>query len=127
MEQTNSRNETMMITYGGLIHILREREFVRPDGSYIDDDFDTWVTPTSFESILNLEPELWDKFRWTMRIFENCKEHTLFGQLVSACGHEYKEVVGKSLQDHPTIELYVLQTLTNTTGVIRDLWQGNGV
>jgi len=126
MDQTNSRNETMMITYGGLIHVLREREFVFPNGAYIDDDFDTWVTPTNFRNIVNLEPVVWQKFGWTLRIYQNCNSHTIFGQLVSACGHMYQERPSKAKQDHPAIELYILQELTNTSGIVRDLWQGGG-
>mmetsp|Transcript_15985 Transcript_15985/g.20891 ORF Transcript_15985/g.20891 Transcript_15985/m.20891 type:complete len:331 (+) Transcript_15985:51-1043(+) len=123
MNEINSYNETLMITYGGLIHVLREREFVRSNGEYIDDDFDTWVTPTTFQSIADFEPEIWQKFGWTLRIFKSCRNDTVLGQLVSACGHTYSRGVAKSSQDHPSIELYPL-LINATSGRAKDLWQG---
>ena len=69
MDQVNSRNLTMMIAYGELIHLLREKALIRSDGTYYDDDFDTWVTPSSLETILKLEPDLWNNFGWSIRVF----------------------------------------------------------
>merc|ERR1712244_97671 len=35
MDRMQEQDEQMIIAYGELIHILREKEFVNPDGSYI--------------------------------------------------------------------------------------------
>ena len=46
MEKVNCFGEkhALMVAYGELIHLLRDRALLHPDGSYIDDDFDTWVS-----------------------------------------------------------------------------------
>jgi len=55
MEKINCFGEkhAMMVAYGELIHLLREKALLHPDGSYIDDDFDTWV---SVSTVRNLVP-----------------------------------------------------------------------
>jgi UDP-sugar transporter A1/2/3 len=48
MDKVNScgfdGKHALMIAYGELIHLLRDNAVLRPDGGYMDDDFDTWVT-----------------------------------------------------------------------------------
>ena len=121
MDLVNRHNETMMMAWGGLIHILREHDFVRENGTFIDDDVDTWVSTATYQLILDHEPDLWNKFGWTMRVFFNCQNFTVFGQLVAACGHKYKTIPGKAKQMFPTIELYPFQIIHNGT-IVHDIW-----
>ena len=43
-----------MVAYGELIHLLRDKAMLHPDGSYIDDDFDTWVTVPTVSNPVSL-------------------------------------------------------------------------
>jgi hypothetical protein len=38
----------LMVAYGGLIHTLRERDFVDKSGKYLDDDIDSKANIVSF-------------------------------------------------------------------------------
>jgi len=135
MDQVNSRNLTMMIAYGELIHLLREKALIHSDGTYYDDDFDTWVTPSSFETILKLEPYLWNNFGWSIRVFFRCSEGTeeerhktniaIFAQILPVCGHQYKAVMEKAVAKYPAIEMYVLQSIGHEQeGILHENWQG---
>jgi len=137
MDQVNSRNLTMMIGYGELIHLLREKALIHSDGTYYDDDFDTWVTPSSFETILKLEPYLWNNFGWSIRVFFRCSEGTkdkqerhktniaIFAQILPVCGHQYKAVMEKAVAKYPAIEMYVLQSIGHEQeGILHENWQG---
>jgi len=74
------KSRTFIIAYGELIHLLREKSFFYPNGSYIDDDIDVWTSFEMFEEIYNLEPELWRRFGWTIRVFHHCEQnYTVFG------------------------------------------------
>jgi hypothetical protein len=44
MGEVNSRNGSLMVTYGTLINVHRETDFVNKDGKkvFIDDDIDVW-------------------------------------------------------------------------------------
>lgn len=128
MNEINKRNQTMMIAYGGLIHIFRENDFVEPDGNnYIDDDFDMWVTPESFETLIDLEPTIWEKFSWTIRIFSNCNKDTVFAQVIAACGHKYNQQPWKAVSSFPAFELYTLHTMRIDPTTTRDNWQGGKI
>uniref|UniRef100_A0A7S2K8T9 Uncharacterized protein n=1 Tax=Skeletonema marinoi TaxID=267567 RepID=A0A7S2K8T9_9STRA len=137
MDQVNSRNLTMMIAYGELIHLLREKALIHSDGTYYDDDFDTWVTPSSFETILKLEPYLWNNFGWSIRVFFRCSEAegteeerhktniAIFAQILPVCGHQYKAVMNKTVAKYPAIEMYVLQSIGHEQeGILHENWQG---
>ena len=53
MDKVNCFGEgyPLWTAYGELIHLLRDKTLINPDGTYLDDDFDTWVT----ESVGDLE------------------------------------------------------------------------
>jgi len=142
MDQVNSRNLTMMIAYGELIHLLREKALIRSDGTYYDDDFDTWVTPSSLETILKLEPDLWNNFGWSIRVFLRCSDGTkvklgrhktniaIFAQILPVCGHKYHNnemmAMEKPVAKYPAIEMYVLQSIGHEQeGILRENWQGD--
>ena len=122
MNLVNRHQESLIVTWGGLLYLLREREFVREDGTYLDDDMDTLASTGTYQLLLDHEPQLWDKFGWTMRMFLNCENETVFGQLVSACGHKYKTKPGKAKQMYPAVELYPYQIADNGT-VVQDVWE----
>lgn len=127
-DRMQEQDEKMIIAYGELIHTLREKEFVNPDGSYMDDDIDTWVTPTSYQLIKDLEPDLWRHFGWSLRVYLGFENTVKFGQLVPHCGHEYNPREFKTTQDYPPIDMYLLQEIESYDDaagpVVRDNWQG---
>lgn len=135
MDQVNSQNSTMMVAYGELIHILRDKALFRSDGNYYDDDFDTWVTPSSFQTILKMEPYLWNKFGWSIRVFLLCSDTpgnrqktntAIFAQILPVCGHQYREEMSKAVAKYPAIEMYILQPIGHKQqGILRENWQGD--
>jgi len=125
MNQVICDNGTMMMAYGELIHMFREKALARDDGTYFDDDFDTWATPATAQKILRLEPILLREFGWSMRVFYNCHGVALFVQILPVCGHTYVLKASKAVAAFPAIELYILQESEGEQGaVLRDNWQG---
>ena len=54
--KNDSKSSTLMIAYGGLIHIHREKEFVsKTTGQYIDDDVDLWASLETLVRVGRLE------------------------------------------------------------------------
>jgi hypothetical protein len=143
MDQANFHNLTMMVAYGELIHILRDNALLRADRGYYDDDFDTLVTPSTFQMILKLEPYLWNRFGWSIRVFYGCSDKVngkrkktndaIFAQILSVCGHKYKAQPSKVVAKYPAIEMYIVQSIREPLagrwreqdGVLRNNWQGD--
>ena len=46
--------DAFMVAYGKPIHLLWDKAMLHPDGSYIDDDFDTWVTVPTVSNVVSL-------------------------------------------------------------------------
>jgi len=129
MEKVNCFGEkhALMVAYGELIHLLRDRALLHPDGSYIDDDFDTWVSVATFQMILSLEPYLWNR-GWSIRVSYSCDNSAIFAQIVPVCGHEYEAEMGKVKDgEYPAIELYVMKKVWSKDKgwVLRDVFGGN--
>jgi len=128
MDKINSQKETLMLFYGELIHILREKEFVDSDGRYLDDDFDAWVTASTYQLIVDeLEPMLWERLGWSLRVFYSYNKSAVpFGQILPHCGHNYFPMADKAMQKFPAIELYVTQAIEGRRArtIVRDNWMG---
>jgi hypothetical protein len=118
---------SLITAYGELIHLLRDKALLHPNGTYIDDDFDTWITRPTLQMILNLEPYLWSNFGWSIRLFYSCDKSVVFAQLMPVCGHKYQKQMSKVNAQYPAIELYILQKVyRNGEGWrLRDNWGGN--
>eukprot|EP00934_Nitzschia_sp_Nitz4_P000534 Nitzschia sp. Nitz4//scaffold482_size5428//1374//3338//NITZ4_009225-RA/size5428-processed-gene-0.3-mRNA-1//-1//CDS//3329552875//534//frame0 len=126
MNRVNCLQGTLVVAYGELIHMNREKTLLKPDGTYFDDDFDTWVTGSTFQMVVNWEPLLWDTFGWSIRTFRHRQGATMFGQIFSVCGHVYRPVPQKAKAAYPAIEMYIVQNTTGRKGqtILRDNWQG---
>lgn len=78
--------------------------------------------------ILNLEPNLWSLFGWSIRVFYSRDKSATFAQIIPVCGHKYVHKIGKVKDgQYPTIELYVMKEVWyNDKGwMLKDIWQGN--
>eukprot|EP00984_Skeletonema_dohrnii_P017493 scaffold7976_cov89-Skeletonema_dohrnii-CCMP3373.AAC.1 len=112
MDKVNCFGEgyPLWTAYGELIHLLRDKTLINPDGTYLDDDFDTWVTHPTLQMILNLEPYLWSHFGWSIRFSYSCDKSIIFAQLTPVCGHEYyTNRLAKVKAQYPAIELYAMR------------------
>lgn len=127
MDMINCRNETLMVTYGSLIHMLRDGDFASSNGTFLDDDFDMFSSSGGVEILVHLESLLWDRFGWTLRFFHNCQLETIFGQIFPACGHNISHDVSK-IWESIAIELYILHGPYNDTeaGGISSYWDSWG-
>jgi len=127
MDQVNTKKGALMIAYGDLIHIHREKEFVNETtGKYIDDDIDLWASLETVIHVGQLEPELFSKFGWTVRLFVSVDEYVVLLQIVAACGHEVLHNADKAISSHPAIEIYPLPVvMVNGTLMAQDMWQDN--
>ena len=121
MDQAAAHQEVIMLGYGGLIHSQREKALLTEDGKYFDDDFDTWITPSGMQVVLNLEPYLFEHFKWSLRLF-TLSDSVVLCQIMSICGHQIAYKSAKCKAAHPAIELYILEDVGN--GYLRDNWQG---
>jgi len=132
MNKVNKRNKVLMIGYGQLIHLHREKDFMNKTTlDYFDDDFDLWAT---FDTIAyiggELEQELFEKFGWSMRLFINSDGYLVLMQIIAMCGHTPVRAPTKAWSKYPAIELNPLPIVTiskeNTTKrVTKDLWDGS--
>jgi hypothetical protein len=127
MDEVNEHDETMMIAYGGLIHLLREKDFVnKHTGKYIDDDIDTFASIDTVRFLGNLEPELFAKFGWTTRVFLDDMGYVVFMQILASCRHTPTEKACKVRAAEPPIEVYPLaQSIPSKDGkpMVKDIWQ----
>jgi len=128
----DSKSSTLMIAYGGLIHIHREKEFVnKTTGQYIDDDVDLWASLETLVRVGRLEPELFEQHGWTMRAFIDPGNYVIFYQLMAACGHEPSLLADKLVGKIPAIEIYGVTKVQKsiksleTSPFVKDLWMGN--
>jgi len=130
--KNDSKSSTLMIAYGGLIHIHREKEFVnKTTGQYIDDDVDLWASLETLVRVGRLEPELFEQHGWTMRAFIDPGNYVIFYQLMAACGHEPSLLASKLVGKIPAIEIYGVTKVQKsiksleTSPFVKDLWMGN--
>jgi len=128
MKQVIENNGCLMLAYGELIHIHREKDFVNKRGEFIDDDIDLWASPGTVAHVATLERQLNSKFGWTMRCFIHDGKVVLV-QIVATCGHTSFNR-GKSKSSQPGIEVYPMFTIPrqgNETeyDVVKDIWQSN--
>jgi len=126
--EMSKRNSTLMVAYGGLIHIYREKDLLNKDtGEYFDDDIDLWAAATTAYNIIQLESELFQRFGWTVRVFISGDGYVVLLQLMASCGHAPIEQVSKAKANEPALEIYVLQAVPNSQGsrFAKDMWQGN--
>jgi len=95
--------------------------------TYIDDDYDTWITGPTLQMILNLEPYLWSHFGWSIRVFYSCEKSIVFAQIMPVCGHKYQKTMNKVNAQYPAIELYIMQKVyrDGEGWRLRDNWGGN--
>mmetsp|Transcript_17905 Transcript_17905/g.37426 ORF Transcript_17905/g.37426 Transcript_17905/m.37426 type:complete len:331 (-) Transcript_17905:189-1181(-) len=127
MKQVIEKNGLLMLAYGELIHIHREKDFVDKQGKFFDDDIDLWASPETVAHVATLERQLNSKFGWTMRCFIHDGKVVLV-QIVATCGHRLSGV-GKSVSSQPGIEVYPIYTIPRQGSgtqydVVRDFWQG---
>lgn len=129
MDKVNDNNGNLMIAYGELIHIHREKDFVnKTTGKYIDDDIDTWASLETVVFIAQLEEELFSLFGWSMRVFINADKYTVFLQIMATCGHIPSARASKVSSSQPAIELYPISIVQiNGDRIVKDLWQGSKI
>lgn len=124
MDKVNERDGVLMLAYGELIHLHREKDFVLEDGKYIDDDFDFWAPVQTMKILSELEPEMFDRFGFTLRFFVNDRGYIVFAQILASCGLLNLKV-GKVKSSQPGIEIYPLVFKDEEGSTLIDLWQGN--
>ena len=129
MDEANKKNGILMIAYGELIHVHREKDFVhKENGTYIDDDFDMLVSVDTVSLLGTLEPELFKRFGWTMRAFLNSQGYLVFIQIMQSCGHTPIARAGKVKSSEPVMEIYPLARSIDSpdgSSILKDLWAGN--
>jgi hypothetical protein len=120
------RDQGAMLAYGGLIYLHRDLDFVDTEtGEFRDDDFDLWVSPESVVLLGRLEPELFARFGWTLRLFV-MNQFVVFAQLTASCGHKPVFEADKITANEPGIDLYPLSTVQiEGETFLKDLWQMN--
>ncbi|GFH47149.1 predicted protein [Chaetoceros tenuissimus] len=118
----------LFIAYGEMIHLLREGDFIHKNGSYIDDDLDTWAIPETVVFLANLEHLLFEKFGWTMRLFSPDTDVINFVQIMESCGHRPRNAATKVTDTkEPAIELYPLVPAKGDDSLLVDSWQGTKI
>jgi len=128
MDELNKRHLILMIAYGELIHVHREKDFVdSTTGRYIDDDIDTWASFETVAFIGALEEELFNNFGWSMRAFVTGTDDVMFIQMMATCGHVPIAAANKCISSQPAIEVYPLPIVDmgDGTRIIKDLWQAS--
>eukprot|EP00579_Thalassiosira_antarctica_P013844 CAMPEP_0201929716 /NCGR_PEP_ID=MMETSP0903-20130614/23588_1 /ASSEMBLY_ACC=CAM_ASM_000552 /TAXON_ID=420261 /ORGANISM="Thalassiosira antarctica, Strain CCMP982" /LENGTH=376 /DNA_ID=CAMNT_0048468569 /DNA_START=67 /DNA_END=1194 /DNA_ORIENTATION=- len=143
MGEVNGNDGCLMVAYGELIHIHREKDFVDSTGNFFDDDIDTWASLDTMAHIARLEPELFRRFGWTIRPIVTDPEivrpfgwpiraavtrggYVVLAQMMSVCGLTVTETTGKINSTEPAIDFYPLVTIPdeeNKRSVIKDLLQ----
>jgi len=130
--KNDAKSSTLMIAYGGLIHIHREKEFVnKKTGQYIDDDIDLWASLETLVRVGRLEPELFKQHGWTIRAFIDSGNYVTFLQVMAVCGHTPSPTAAKLTGKIPAIEIYGVAKVQKSIGSLgtgsfaKDLWQGN--
>jgi hypothetical protein len=125
MDEVNEKNGTLMIAYGELIHIHREKDFVdKTNGKYIDDDIDMWAPLETIVHVGELEPKLFSWFGWTIRAFINSEKYVVLLQIMASCGHIPDLRGDKVNLSLPAIEIYPLTVIPkNGSRIAKDLWQ----
>ena len=122
------RNCSLMIAYGELIHVFREKSFFANNSTtkYLDDDIDIWAASITVYNVIQLEPVIFKQFGWTVRLFISREGYVVFLQLMPACGHKPVNIASKITASEPALEIYVIQTVSNSDGskYVQDLWQG---
>lgn len=120
------RKGALVVAYGSLLHVFRERHFIDNHGTYHDDDIDMWASAATARFVLQLEPELFRLFGWTMRSFISAEGYVIFLQMMPSCGHEPVAAPSKVESAEPAIELYLLSVVQkNGVSVAKDLWNGS--
>eukprot|EP00546_Thalassionema_frauenfeldii_P005449 CAMPEP_0178924060 /NCGR_PEP_ID=MMETSP0786-20121207/17109_1 /TAXON_ID=186022 /ORGANISM="Thalassionema frauenfeldii, Strain CCMP 1798" /LENGTH=247 /DNA_ID=CAMNT_0020598713 /DNA_START=250 /DNA_END=993 /DNA_ORIENTATION=+ len=127
MAQVNAKNNTLMIGYGGLIHIHREKSFVKKSGRFFDDDIDLWSSYDTLEQINQLEPELYHRFGFTIRFFVNKSGFVTLAQLAPVCDINIMDrTANKGMIGKPRLEVYLLEVIpVNNSRWAKVLWQGS--
>mmetsp|Transcript_38009 Transcript_38009/g.80067 ORF Transcript_38009/g.80067 Transcript_38009/m.80067 type:complete len:332 (-) Transcript_38009:215-1210(-) len=113
VNEVNARNGTLILTYGGLLHVCREKSLVNPDtGEFWDDDIDMWANLETAEIILSLENVLYEMFGWTIRCHA-IGPYAVFMQLFSACQYDVVQGKRKAKMTGNTvsIEIYLILTV----------------
>ena len=111
MGQVNANKGCMMVAYGGLIHMHRERDFVNSTTCVLlDDDIDTWASPKTLAHVATLETQLFDMFGWTIRRFLQ-GGFVVLVQIVASCGHTPIFVKGKARSSQSANEMYPIYTI----------------
>ena len=91
-------------------------------GKWVDDDIDLWASLETVVHVGQLEPELFRKFGWTLRVFANQEGYIVLMQLMATCGHTVKRSADKIMDAaEPALELYPIAV--NSEGEAQDLWQ----
>jgi len=128
--EMSKRNCTLMLAYGGLIHVYREGDLINNQtGKYIDDDLDLWASSNTVYNIIQLEPVIFYRFGWTYRTFLSADGFVVFLQLIASCGHSPVAEAAKASANEPALEIYVLHGERHAVGerVVKDLWQGTQI
>lgn len=127
MGQVNTKQGTLMIAYGQLIHIYREKDFFTSRGNYLDDDFDMWASLETVVHLGRLEAEIFLRFGWTVRVFVNSDDYVVFLQIMASCGHVPVQAAAKVKSNQPAIEIYPLPPIHTGKHLrtVKDLWQGS--
>lgn len=108
MDEVNARNGTLILAYGGLIHLYREKDLLDPKtGKYYDDDFDLWSSLDTFAIIGSLEKMFFENFGWSIRFMAN-GDYIAFIQVFATCGHHYGTRYKSESDGHAGIEIYPL-------------------
>ena len=106
-----------MVTYGELIHMHREGDFVNSKtGKYLDDDFDMLASLETTVYVAKLENELFTKQGWSMRVFVNYSGYVVFMQMMAVCGHKFSPRMNKIRSTYPGIDVYPLAIVDNGDG-----------
>jgi len=128
LEELSKRVGTLLMAYGSLIHINREKDLVNSDGEYLDDDIDLWASASAMYGITQIEPELFTEFGWSFRTILGGDGYIQLMQLLSVCGHEPSKQISKVNpgSGEPSLEVYQLNVMTrpNVKRLIKDMWQG---
>mmetsp|Transcript_906 Transcript_906/g.1945 ORF Transcript_906/g.1945 Transcript_906/m.1945 type:complete len:408 (+) Transcript_906:177-1400(+) len=128
--QVNDNKGCLMVAYGELIHLHREKDFVNSETmQFFDDDIDLWASLDSVSQIALLEPVLFESFGWTARPIVTEREvfhpfgwpllraaveydrYVVLVQVTSVCGLTATETTGKLFSSEPTIDVYPIVTI----------------
>jgi len=122
------RECSIMVAYGGLIHVFREGDFAnRKNGKYFDDDLDLWASSSTAFNIMKVEAELFETFGWTVRTFSS-NAFVVLLQVISCCGHSPANEHLKAKSNEPSLEVHIQHKGTKQMeNVMLDFWHGNRI